>query len=179
MGNHHRWGCALLWMVVLCYHGCLPRDPSRRSLVETGLDIRTGFRHKNRNTKDKKTSKVIANCDNMSVNIESFIHTIRGQKVMIDFDLAMLYGVTTSHLNEQVKRNIERFPEDFMFQLTKEEWNILRSQIATTKDLIINNVTSTTAGNQKERVLLSQIAISKPIERGGGTAHVYSSAISV
>ena len=52
-----------------------------------------------------------------------------------DFDLAMLYGVKNKRLNEQVKRNIERFPNDFMFQLTKEEWNTLRSQIATTKDL--------------------------------------------
>ena len=49
---------------------------------------------------------------------------------MVDFDLAMLYGVQNKRLNEQVKRNIERFPDDFMFQLTKEEWNILRSQIA-------------------------------------------------
>ena len=54
-----------------------------------------------------------------------------GQKVMVDFDLAMLYGVLNKRLNEQVKRNIERFPDDFMFQLTKEEWNTLRSQIAT------------------------------------------------
>ena len=54
-----------------------------------------------------------------------------GQKVMVDFDLAMLYGVLNKRLNEQVKRNTERFPDDFMFQLTKEEWNILRSQIAT------------------------------------------------
>ena len=54
---------------------------------------------------------------------------------MVDFDLAMLYGVQNKRLNEQVKRNIERFPDDFMFQLTKEEWNILRSQIATAKDL--------------------------------------------
>ena len=52
---------------------------------------------------------------------------------MVDFDLAMLYGVQNKRLNEQVKRNIERFPDDFMFQLTKEEWNILRSQIATAK----------------------------------------------
>lgn len=50
---------------------------------------------------------------------------------MVDFDLAMLYGVLNKRLNEQVKRNIERFPDDFMFQLTKEEWNTLRSQIAT------------------------------------------------
>ena len=64
--------------------------------------------------------------------IQYLIHEIRSQKVMLDFDLAALYGVETKRLNEQVKRNIERFPEDFMFQLTKGEWIILQSQIATT-----------------------------------------------
>jgi len=54
-------------------------------------------------------------------NIESRIFLIRGHKVMIDADLANIYGVTTKRLNEQVKRNRDRFPEDFMFQLTKEE----------------------------------------------------------
>lgn len=62
-------------------------------------------------------------------NIESLIKVIRGQQVMLDRDLATLYGVETKRLNEQVKRNIKRFPEDFMFQLTKDE--CLRSQIAT------------------------------------------------
>ena len=52
---------------------------------------------------------------------------------MVDFDLAMLYGVKTKALNQSVKRNIKRFPDDFMFQLTKEEWDVLRSQIVTTK----------------------------------------------
>lgn len=61
--------------------------------------------------------------------VESLIRVIRGQQVMLDRDLAELYGVETKRLNEQVKRNIERFPEDFMFQLTKEECS--KSQIAT------------------------------------------------
>jgi len=61
--------------------------------------------------------------------IEDRIYTIRGMQVMIDRDIAALYGVETKRLNEQVRRNINRFPEDFMFQLTKEE--CLRSQIAT------------------------------------------------
>ena len=56
-----------------------------------------------------------------SDNIESLIKVVRGKQVMLDRDLAMLYGVETKRLNEQVKRNIKRFPEDFMFQLTKEE----------------------------------------------------------
>lgn len=59
------------------------------------------------------------------------IHFIRGQKVMLDADLAELYGVTTKRLNEQVKRNLDRFPSDFMFQLDDEEHAALRSQFAT------------------------------------------------
>ena len=59
------------------------------------------------------------------------IYFIRNQKVMIDRDLAMLYGVETKRLKEQVKRNLERFPEDFMFVLSKEEFQNWRSQIAT------------------------------------------------
>lgn len=54
--------------------------------------------------------------------IQSKIYEIRGQRVMLDFDLAEMYGIETRRLKEQVKRNLDRFPEDFMFQLTKEEW---------------------------------------------------------
>jgi phage regulator Rha-like protein len=63
--------------------------------------------------------------------IESKIYFIRGQKVMLDSDLAELYGVKTKELNKAVKRNKERFPDDFMFQLTKKETENLRSQIGT------------------------------------------------
>jgi hypothetical protein len=63
--------------------------------------------------------------------IERKIYIVRGQKVMLDSDLAALYGVETRRLNEQVKRNFARFPEDFMFQLTKDEFENLMSQIAT------------------------------------------------
>ena len=63
--------------------------------------------------------------------ITNKIYLIREQKVMLDSDLAELYQVETKRLNEQVKRNIDRFPDDFMFQLTKEEWNNLKSQNAT------------------------------------------------
>ncbi len=63
--------------------------------------------------------------------IESRIFIIRGQKVMLDADLAELYGVETRRLNEQVSRNSERFPEDFMFQLTDQEFANLKSQFAT------------------------------------------------
>lgn len=63
----------------------------------------------------------------------SLIYEFRGHKVMLDFDLASLYGVETKRLKEQVKRNPLRFPEDFMFELRKEEFSSLRSQIATSK----------------------------------------------
>jgi hypothetical protein len=61
--------------------------------------------------------------------IESKIYMIRGQKVILDRDLAELYGVKTFNLNKAVKRNIQRFPEDFMFRLTREEYSTLRFQI--------------------------------------------------
>ena len=120
-------------------------------------------------TKKKKseTSEVVENPDNLpsvlfenaKIDIKALIRVIRGQQVMLDFDLAMLYSEKTSRLNEQVKRNIERFPDDFMFQLTKVEWNNLRSQITTLN----------TADIQQDTVLISQFAISKPIETRGGT----------
>ena len=69
--------------------------------------------------------------------VESLIQVIRGQQVMLDRDLAELYGVETRRLNEQVKRNIERFPEDFMFQLTKEEFENWKSQFATSNSIVM------------------------------------------
>lgn len=65
--------------------------------------------------------------------IRTRIHVIRGQQVMLDKDLAELYGVEVKVLNQAVKRNIERFPDDFMFQLNKDEWEFLRSQFVTIK----------------------------------------------
>ena len=65
--------------------------------------------------------------------IQNMIYEIRGQKVMIDSDLAALYGVELKVMNQAVKRNIGRFPPDFMFQLTNDEWDSLRSQIVTSK----------------------------------------------
>ncbi len=67
--------------------------------------------------------------------IESSIFLIRGQRVVLDSELAALYGVTTKRLNQQVQRNLERFPDDFMFQLTEEEARSLRLQIATLNQL--------------------------------------------
>ncbi|MGA9364904.1 MAG: ORF6N domain-containing protein [Bacteroidota bacterium] len=68
------------------------------------------------------------------VHIDSVIHTIRGEKVILDADLAHLYGVSTKALNQAVKRNLDRFPADFLIQLTRQEWTFLRSQIVTSKE---------------------------------------------
>ena len=71
--------------------------------------------------------------ENNVVPIQELIYEIRGQKVMLDRDLAELYGVELRSLNQAVKRNINRFPSDFMFQLTQDEWNNLRSQFVIAK----------------------------------------------
>lgn len=83
--------------------------------------------------------------------IQNKIYEVRGQRVMLDFDLASMYGVETRVLNQSVKRNIERFPKDFMFQLTKGEWEILKSQI----------VMSSFPDNQEDGSLTSQIVTLK------------------
>jgi hypothetical protein len=81
-------------------------------------------------SRDKKASMVPLE------RVVSHIFLARGQKVMLDADLAELYGVTTKRLNEQVKRNIDRFPPDFTFQLTAREHDSLRSQFATSKETL-------------------------------------------
>ncbi len=65
--------------------------------------------------------------------IQSRIHEIRGQRVMLDFDLAEMYGIETKRLKEAVRRNLKRFPQDFMFELSEIEFNSLRTQFATSK----------------------------------------------
>ena len=67
-------------------------------------------------------------------NIRNRVYVIRGQQVMLDFDLAEIYGYEVKRLNEQVKRNVTRFPEDFMFQLTKDEITFVKSQFATSRN---------------------------------------------
>ena len=84
-----------------------------------------------------------------TLQIEKKIYVIRGVQVMIDRDIAELYGVETRRLNEQVKRNIERFPEEFMFQLNEEEFENWMSQIATSNpNLISQNATSSFSRSQ-------------------------------
>ena len=93
-------------------------------------------------------------------NIRSKIYEIRGQRVMLDFDLAEMYGVETRALNQAVKRNIERFPEDFMFQLTKGESEILTNQILKSQE-VTENTENLSEGNN----LISQIVISRFLDK--------------
>lgn len=95
--------------------------------------------------------------------IESLILTIRGKQVILDRDLARLYGVETFRLNEQVKRNIERFPEDFMFQLTKDENEFLRSQFVTLNG---EDMSSQIAITSKDAIVMSsQFVTTSPQKR--------------
>ena len=102
-------------------------------------------------------------------NIENLIQVIRGKQVILDRDLARLYRVETGRLNEQVKRNIERFPADFMFQLSKEEAESLKSQFATSSEDSSRSQFATL--NDEPEKLTSQFAISsdekKTSERNG------------
>ncbi len=82
-------------------------------------------------------------------NVESAIHLIRGRRVMLDSDLAVIYGVTAKRLNEQLKRNHPRFPDDFAFQLTVQEFTNLKSQIATSS-LRSQFVTSRSHGGKRK-----------------------------
>lgn len=103
------------------------------------------------------------------VLVESKIFLIRGKQVMVDRDLAELYGVETKRITEAVKRNIERFPEEFRFQLTSEEYEFLRSQFVTSKekDDFLRSQSATL--NDEKKILRSQSATSKNREetRGG------------
>ncbi|MCR5066403.1 MAG: ORF6N domain-containing protein [Bacteroidales bacterium] len=94
--------------------------------------------------------------------IKNRIYDVRGQRVMLDRDLAELYGVETKRLNEAVRRNIERFPEDFMFKLNKSEWVFLRSQIVTFKEGAMS--TGAEDVDVVETSLKSQFATSNPEE---------------
>ena len=104
---------------------------------------------KKRVNKKEETKEPVANCDQFKevigttdypekgeitlsqYDIEKLIVTVRGEQVLIDRDLAYIYQVEVKQMNRQVKRNIERFPEDFMFQLTKEEYHSLKCHFGT------------------------------------------------
>ena len=95
--------------------------------------------------------------------IGDLIREIRGQKVILDTDLAALYGVPTKRLNEQFKRNRKRFPDDFAFQLTAEEADSLRSQIATSSE---NNWSQNATGSPGKKRNWSQFATTSSKHRG-------------
>lgn len=113
-------------------------------------------------TQENEKNVKITSDNSSGVHIENLIHIVRGQQIMIDSDLAQLYGVETRALNQAVKRNIERFPSDFMFQLTKDESENLTSRISASSlrldiassrkdqcDLKSQNVTSSWGGKRK------------------------------
>ena len=88
---------------------------------------------------DQQTQVVTVSDDG---NIQALIKTIRGVQVILDRDVASLYGVVTGALNRQVKRNEERFPDDFMFRLSTEEWDNLKCQIGISTDYPPRNGTT-------------------------------------
>jgi hypothetical protein len=100
------------------------------------------------------------------IDFEDLIHEVREQKIILDTDLARIYGVTAKRLNEQVKRNQQRFPADFVFQLTAEEANSLRSQFATSS----GGNRSQFATASSESAVRSQIAT---LKKGRGQHRKY------
>ena len=84
----------------------------------------------------------------ISKSIQNRIYELRGERVMLDFDLAALYETETRIFNQAVKRNIKRFPKDFMFQLTRQEWANLKSQIVISSSQNINNQSNINMSSQ-------------------------------
>ena len=104
---------------------------------------------------DITSPSLSGNNDSRLMPIENLIHIVRGEQVMLDSDLAKLYGVETRVLNQAVKRNIERFPLDFMFQLNKDEAENLKVQIATTSSRSQNVILKDNLGDLKSQNLTS------------------------
>ena len=92
------------------------------------------------------------------MTIQQQILVVRDQRVMLDFELAALYGVETKVLNQAVKRNLERFPADFMFQLTQGEWALISNSLTLLRS---QNATANLAENQDTTVLRSQFVTAK------------------
>ena len=116
------------------------------------------------------TEKELSVIELTEENIESMVYEIRGQRVMLDVDLARIYGYTTKRFNEQVKNNSNKFPIDFMFQLTIDEvWQLSRCQTGTTKNsmaeseesLRSKNMTIKNSGVESEKISRSQIVTAK------------------
>ena len=126
----------------------------------------------NKSSKELEAGKLVANCDDLpeTIDIQPLIRIIRGQHVMLDRDLAVLYRVETRVLNQAVKRNLERFPEDFMFQLTKEEFEIWKSQFVISKSILMGarnrqNSRMTNMADWLRTWTLQYIAFEKKVSR--------------
>lgn len=99
--------------------------------------------------------------------IHQKIFEIRGQKVMLDFDLAVLYEVETRIINQAVKRNSDRFPEDFMFRITKKEWSLMRSQFVIASEQMSDNEVAM----RSQSVIASQVKRNKSVTPYAFTEH--------
>ena len=123
---------------------------------------------KKKDKKEEQAIEPVANCDLKNTDIKALIRTVRGVEVILDSDLAILYGVENKRLNEQVKRNITRFPDDFMFQLNTEETRILKSQFAT----------SSWGGNRKKPYAFTRNGVAKSNSSNFPTATMTDSSSS-
>lgn len=106
----------------------------------------------------------------MIQSIQNRIYEIRGERVMLDFDLADLYEVPTKVLNQSVKRNIERFPDDFMFRLHMVEWEIMRSQIVTASEDTIA-LQLITSQNKRNTTVMPYVFTEQGIAMLSGVLH--------
>ncbi|HEY5125100.1 MAG TPA: ORF6N domain-containing protein [Ignavibacteria bacterium] len=109
----------------------------------------------------------MAKTKSVSLHIEHLVYFIRGQRIMLDSDLATVYGVPTKVLNQAVKRNIDRFPKDFMFELNFKEWELIKTQrddFDLRSQFVTSNVKSQNVTSNIEQNLKSQSTTSK---RGG------------
>ena len=112
---------------------------------------------------------------NIVRNIQNRIYEIRGERVMLDFDLAALYEVTTKVLNQAVKRNLKRFPKDFMFRLTIAEWQTIRSQIVTAYESpnSLRSQNETLEKTSKPLGLQNETSKGRAINCSAGTMNIY------
>lgn len=109
----------------------------------------------------RKRSAALIPADLIPEKIAPLVIVLRREKILLDSDLAELYGVTTGRLNEAVQRNLDRFPDDFMFQLTEDEHENLLSQIAIAKNADYESRSQSVISRSKDPNLRSQIVTSR------------------
>jgi hypothetical protein len=98
-------------------------------------------------------------------NIQNRIFTVRGQRIIVDFHLSELYGVETKALNQAVKRNLRRFPDDFMFQLTRSEWDVLKNEITQSGEKIEKRSQIVTAVPHNRNIKFLPLAFTEPVSQ--------------